>query len=154
MGRNRVTVRKRAFQQTKHRLDSVKGAEVGYLKGTTGGLQPYPDNAVTLASVASFHEFGTRRGLPPRPFLRPGVEAVKDEKRAIAKSIASVARGLTTGDAAGIVIGTIGKAKVQAHITKGGFTPLNPATIARKGSSKPLIDKGHLRAGVDARAKK
>lgn len=44
------------------------------------------------------------------------------------------------------------EAAVKENITAGGipFIPLKPATIKRKGSSKPLIDTGAMRRGVRA----
>ena len=36
------------------------------------------------------------------------------------------------------------KEKIQDKIRSGDFKPLKPETIRRKGSSKPLIDKGQM----------
>ena len=40
------------------------------------------------------------------------------------------------------------KADIKRKIVKGPFTPLKQATIRRKGSDKPLIDKGILRNSI------
>ena len=37
---------------------------------------------------------------------------------------------------------------VKDKIVNGPFVPNSPATIKRKGSSRPLIDTGHLRQSV------
>jgi hypothetical protein len=37
---------------------------------------------------------------------------------------------------------------VRKQIRNGHFVPLKPATIRRKGSSKPLIDTGQMMNGV------
>ena len=41
-------------------------------------------------------------------------------------------------------VGNYGASQVKRGIVNGNFTPNSPLTIARKGSSKPLIDKGDL----------
>ena len=38
--------------------------------------------------------------------------------------------------------------------TTGSFTPNKPATIKRKGSSRPLIDTGHLRQSITSKVVK
>ena len=44
--------------------------------------------------------------------------------------------------------GVIGVRAVQDKIMTGPFAPLQPRTIARKKSSRPLIDTGQLRQAV------
>lgn len=45
-------------------------------------------------------------------------------------------------------IGNYIEGLVKKKIKNGPFVPLSPATINRKGSSKPLIDTGHLRQSI------
>ena len=41
-------------------------------------------------------------------------------------------------------LGEMTKGDVQTEIRSGDFAPLKPATIKRKGSSRPLIDTGQM----------
>lgn len=41
-------------------------------------------------------------------------------------------------------VGNYGASQVKKGIINGNFTPLHPVTIARKHSSKPLVDHGDL----------
>ena len=41
-------------------------------------------------------------------------------------------------------VGNYGASQVKKNIINGNFTPLHPVTIARKHSSKPLVDHGDL----------
>lgn len=45
-------------------------------------------------------------------------------------------------------LGVFWEGKIKQTFRDGVFAPLRPATIARKGSSKPLIDSGQLRQSV------
>lgn len=102
----------------------------------------------SLVQIAAKHEFGAG-GMAQRAFLRPGVEKSRDR---IAKAIEmgllnsdDVADGLEQGlDAAGVVA----VAGVQEFITELKSPENSAATIAKKGSSNPLIDTGNMRQSV------
>lgn len=83
--------------------------------------------------------------IPARPWLEPGVnEGVKAYLDAIEKG---AEKGQNLNEILH-VIGVLAVAKVQEYMTQ-LRTPANaPSTIARKGSSSPLIDSGELRASV------
>jgi hypothetical protein len=115
---------------------------------------------LTNADIGLFHEMGAsgvslgRSGaesgaIPERSFLR----ATVDEKHAsITRLFVRVVRGaidqkinLKRG------LGLVGEKAVvwvKARIRKGIPPPLMPLTIARKGSSKPLIDTGQLLGSI------
>lgn len=113
--------------------------------GSTGGL--------SVAAVGGFHEFGMGNN-PERSFLRSWF----DEKEAdiadmMTKAEVGVYKGTTTQEQALERLGLRFVGEVQAKIV-GGIPPANdPATIARKGSSTPLIDTGHLKSAIKHKVK-
>jgi hypothetical protein len=94
--------------------------------------------------IASYHEFGTST-IPARPFLTSWFDARKgefaDEMQTVALRV--VRQGGTVDDALG-QLGSLYVGQIQAGIRAGIDPPLAEVTIARKGSSKPLIDTGQL----------
>lgn len=104
--------------------------------------------AATLAEVAAAHEFGTDK-IPQRSFIRATVDlkaaviAAEQEKLA-----AQVAEGKITPEVAMERLGAAVQGMVQTRIAEGIGPALKPATVARKGSDKPLVDTGQLRSSV------
>lgn len=108
---------------------------------------------ITNAELAFIHSEGSpARNIPPRPFLQPAIEANQDR-------IAELHRGLFKA----ALNGGAGRTEIELkkigmygqNIARDWFTnpsnhwpALRPATIARKGSDKPLIDTGQLRKSV------
>lgn len=112
---------------------------------------------IRLAHLAAVHEFGTlihhpngaEIPIPERSFLRAGIRRNKEKyKRLNRANLLKVLKGELTLEQALGQLGEVAKGDVQVEITDGSFAPLKPATIKRKGSSKPLIDSGQLRQGV------
>jgi len=84
--------------------------------------------------------------IPARPWLLPGVQSGNAEYLKVIKD--TVEDGGTLEQALNKV-GVVAVSKVQEYMTK-LRSPANAAsTIARKGSSNPLIDSGNLRQSVD-----
>lgn len=107
---------------------------------------------------AVWNEFGTRGGasgggwggpIPERPFMRNAVRSNQSKYKALLKSSAG---GLLSGKAQMRQtlsrLGIAAQGDVQAEITSLTSPPNSPVTIALKGSSKPLIDTGEMRAAV------
>lgn len=104
--------------------------------------------AATLAQVAAAHEFGTDR-VPCRSFIRATVDLKAAEIHATQESLVMlVATGKVTPEAAMERLGAFTQGLVQARIAEGINPPLAASTIARKGSSKPLVDTGQLRSSI------
>ena len=99
-----------------------------------------------IAARAAVHEFGTKdRKIPRRSFMRTSFDEQNKElmgkiNKLINKFLLS--RGLTGNFLKSM--GLFMKEKIQDKIRSGDFKPLKPETIRRKGSSKPLIDKGQM----------
>jgi hypothetical protein len=107
---------------------------------------------LTVADVGSFHEFGL--GVPQRSFIRGWFdEAVgSGELGALLSAQLKLAvAGKVTLDQALERVGLKVEAGVKKRITQRIPPPLAPSTIAKKGSSVPLIDTGQLRASIRAK---
>jgi hypothetical protein len=108
------------------------------------------DADLTLAQLGMIHEYGAPAAhIPERPFLRPALRNGQPQlARASGKLLFEVQNGTLTKFAALSRLGLLGVRLVQENIVHGEFTPLKPATIKRKGSSKPLIDTGQMMQSV------
>lgn len=149
----KVTDSDRGLKELRARLAALKGARVrvGVLadapKRPHAGEEP---SEMTLVEVAAVHEFGApARGIPQRSFIR----ATVDEKRAdVAKLqevlLGNVTKGKMTADQALDAMGAKVAAWCKTRIAAGIAPPLKPETVARKKSSKPLVDTGQLRSSI------
>lgn len=115
---------------------------------------------VKMAQLGAFHEFGTldrfgvaghagTKGVPRRSFLRDTLdENSKDYGRDLERGIKRLLDGQTTITR---MLGLVGEqivADSKKRIVNGIGPALRPATIASKGSSKPLVDTGQLSASI------
>ncbi len=114
----------------------VSSVEVGFFEGSR-----YQETGTPVTTVAAANEFGTQRGILERPFFRNAVnsfdladwlEVNVDHRKLVIQPPAARRLGLTV------------KAKIQNSIRELKTPPNASATVARKGSSNPLIDTGTL----------
>jgi hypothetical protein len=89
-------------------------------------------------------------GVPERSFIRAYVDAnavqIGNDLRQAAKQIIL---GKLTNEQAATLIGLKHAAGIQKYLSDGRVTPpLSAFTIAKKGSSTPLIDTGQLRSAI------
>ena len=122
--------------------------------GVLDGERPHGDDAVSILEVAVFNEFGTAT-IPERSFIR----AWFDENEAglrqdLVKLMQSVVRGQRTPDQILELLGQRCVGQIQARIAAGIAPDNAPSTVARKGSSTPLIDTGALRSSISYRVEK
>lgn len=97
------------------------------------------------------HEAGVpSRNIPPRPVLQPAL-GQKDVKKSMGRCMRqAMFDAIVKGDTRGAEkemnkAGMIGRDACKKYITDGThLAPNAPSTIARKGSSTPLIDTGAL----------
>lgn len=153
-----VDVKKNLWPVIKANLSLARGsfAAVGF-PGDSAKSQEMREEGYTNVDIAIVHEFGTPPGvtprIPSRPFMRqafgPGQKR-RDIQQAGQQLLGMITEGKMSTKIALERLGTMGVAAVKDEITKPGtpFAPNSPATIARKKSSKPLIDTGMLRAAV------
>lgn len=145
-----VVDRDRGLKGWRDRLRTLGRREVA-----VGILGPKADAAEddgpkTVLFVATIHEFGAPRAkIPARSFVRAYVDENSSKIKALqSKLFVDVLAGKLTPDAALDRIGAVVAAGMQARISRGIDPPLSPKTIARKGSSKPLINTGQLRSSI------
>jgi hypothetical protein len=156
--RNRVIDRDRGWRKKRANAESVKGAHVkvgviaalGEKPKEERGPSDIPQKAdVTVAEVAFWNEFGTKR-VPARSFIR----STHDESRQkIARMKARLAKLIIDGKmdvkrALGI-LGEWMKARQIRKIDRLRTPPNEPSTIRQKKSSNPLVDLGQLKQSID-----
>lgn len=120
------------------------------------GAESHADTPLTVAQVGAIHEFGI--GVPERSFVRGyanghAKEIQKATKKAAERSVARNGDPARELDRLGLEIA----AGMQENISNGGkppFKALAAATIAGKGSSKPLIDTGQMRQSIRHKVEK
>lgn len=124
------------------KVTAKEKVRVGFLEGAT-----YPDGT-PVALVAAVQNFGAPKvGIPPRPFFS---NMVKDETPRLGKVTAAALQA--TDYQAGEALKMIGEhvaGALRQSVVDTNSPPLKPATIARKGFSKPLVDTGHMLNSVD-----
>lgn len=108
------------------------------------------DSDLTLGEVARINEFGSNDGrIPERPAFRMGiVHGMKHFNRLNKRNLLLVAEGKKPLQQALQELGLMGAARVKIEIRQGDFEPNAPSTIAKKGSSRPLIDTAQMRQSV------
>lgn len=115
------------------------------------GEEGLSNRDITVGEVGVVNEFGSAdKRIPERSFIRSTTD---DERRRVNAMIARlkipVLVGLLSTRKALSIVGVYMKGRIQNKIAT-LQTPSNaPSTIARKGSSNPLIDKGQLRQKID-----
>lgn len=107
----------------------------------------HEDTKATVGQIASYHEFGL--GNPERSFIRSTVDEKTTRIAAMAKRLmGSVIDGHQTTHKALDLLGAYIHGQIIANINR-GIPPANaPSTVARKGSSKPLVDTGQLKGSI------
>lgn len=108
------------------------------------------DGKATLATVALANEFGTENGhIPERSFIR---KTLRERKADIAKRKRDAVKRIIDGKSEPArELGLLGQyvaSQIRATIRTSVPPPNAPSTIARKGSSRTLIDTGRLLNGV------
>jgi hypothetical protein len=113
------------------------------------GSAPEGNDGTTVLDVALFNEFGTE-DIPARSFIAGWSDENAAENRerlrkigeaVVAGKLPSIEQGLDR-------FGLVSAAGAQARIVA-GIEPENaPLTIARKGSSTPLVDTGVLKSAI------
>lgn len=143
----------RIVRKTHRKLKPIRDKKARVKVGFPSG-QASADNV----AKAIYNEFGTRGGasgggwggpIPERPFMRNAMRSNQAKYTAALRASApKILDGSTDGDIVMRKLGILAQGDIQAEITSLSSPPNSPVTIARKGSSKPLIDTGEMRAAV------
>lgn len=134
-------------------LNATKGSFVTVgIQGEEAQIERTNDEGKTLnlSTIATINEFGSSDGrVPARSFLRSTFDERRDELRNVQRSaLAKVMAGQLTAEQGLGLIGLWLSSAVKKKITDLKTPPNAPRTIARKGSSNPLIDTGQMRASI------
>jgi phage gpG-like protein len=127
-------------------------ARVGLL-GADGSAPHDHKSDLTNAELGLIHEFGSfEADIRARSFLRMPLETKQDE---LVQAMGSglVKEAINKGDTKKVykILGMAAEGIVKDAFRTSGYgqwPPNTPETIAKKGSSKPLIDEGTLMASV------
>jgi len=126
----------------------IKKMDQAHIKAGLQAGDMADDGSTTLAEIGAWNEFGTRH-IPERPFVRAAVDSNRDRYTRI---FANEARKIMAGErSVSVSLGLIGQlvtSDIQKKITEISTPPNAPGTVARKGSSNPLIDTGRMRQSV------
>lgn len=125
---------------------------VGVLASKGGDEQHDEKSGLTLLQIAAIHEFGSpAANIPERSFIRLTLAAMDEELQEVLRKLARkvVMEGMEVETALAI-LGQWCVAQIRGTITGSNeafaplWDPLKPATIAAKGSDRPLVDTGRL----------
>lgn len=125
-------------------------------KGPTAVDVGFPEGAVKSEIIdrAVYNEFGTTR-IPERPFMR---NAMRDNRPKYVAAVRAMTPLIIEGKMTLVValnrLGIMAQTDIKEEISTLTDPPNAPSTIAKKGSSKPLIDTGEMRDAVTWRIKK
>lgn len=138
-----VTDDDRILQTIKTNLEELASLTIKVgVQGDEAAEQYGDEKDVTVADVAVFNEYGTGR-IPARPFMRETIEQTDNWAAESVKVHNAVIDGKDPYEVAEL-LGQKAASDVQDAIYDGDFVPNSPATIKKKGSSKPLIDTSQL----------
>lgn len=109
--------------------------------------------AINMASLALIHERGSAaNNIPARPFMKQTRQRVEGRfARLLRRLYKQVVNGKVNPQNGLAKLGVDYEGEMKNTFTVGQFVPNKPATIKRKGSSRPLIDTGHLRQSITSK---
>lgn len=139
----KVTVDDRVWREIKKRLARLaRGAAKVGIVGADAGAD---HGGSTNAEIGAAHEYGTE-SIAQRSFIRQTFEKKRADMIRLKAALAKRVIEMTLEPEAAIgLLGAWGAGAIKATITRDGeFAPLKPATIARKGSSRPLVDSAQM----------
>lgn len=103
---------------------------------------------LNMAQIAAQNEFGTAT-IPQRSFIRTAWdENLRFIENLVERQVGLIIDRTQTPQESFAIIGNSLVALIQRKIYQIRTPPNSPVTIARKGSSKPLIDFGQMVASV------
>lgn len=128
---------RRVLQGMAEKLKRPATVRVGFLEGAT-----YPDGT-PVAMVAAIQNWGApRAGIPPRPFF---TNMIADKQDSWGPATAELlARNDYDATATMTLVGEGIAGQLRQAIVDTNEPALAESTIKRKGSSKALVDSGHM----------
>jgi hypothetical protein len=165
-----VKIVDRGWNDMIRRMEKLKhmASKVGYPHS-----EETDENGTSVLYIASVHEFGcnieitdkmrnylhsigihvkndtTHIHIPMRSHVRSAYdEDLKKLTRMAELELGLIVDGKSTAEQSIARLGEYHAGVIKKKITDGPFVKLHPATIERKRSSRPLVDKGQMRASV------
>lgn len=130
------------------RLDGAKGLVLTVGVHGPEGETEEPDSKLTVLDIGTIHEYGLGHN-PERSFIRAWADENKTENEQSLKRIGeAVVKGTFSAEHGLNRTGLLFVGEIQERIVAGIAPPLDPRTIARKGSSTPLIHTGQLKSSI------
>ena len=139
--------------QAQLRLANKSKVAVGFPSDSPGSTASH-GNGMNNVQVALANEIGSAPGVrpvvPSRPFVKQAFSGSKRDPflRNMKKMLGMISQGNMSTLIALERIGRMGESRVKEEITHGQFAPNTAFTVNKKGSDKPLIDSGKMRAAV------
>ena len=147
-----VEDRDRGLRKIQRNVRAFAGLELAIgIQGPEAGAIEHDADDLTNVELGAIHEFGAPgAGIPERSFIRSTFDAKIKQWIGQLEKVGKTIYSTGTGDpkrALGI-LGEKAVSDMRNTINRGIDPPLKPATVARKGSSKPLIDSGQLKNAI------
>lgn len=120
---------------------------IGVLGEEGKGAGKMKHTIATIKEYAIFNEYGTSRGIPPRPFFRQSVmteNSIKIIKSFMEEQVRQIIQGNITGQDYLENVGTFVVKRIKSTIKNGNFTANKESTLKRKKGSSPLVDTRSL----------
>lgn len=118
--------------------------------GVHGDASQRTDGGPSQQLIAAANEFGTSDGrVPERSFIRSTIDSRRNDiANLTTKVLGQIADGKRTAEDAAEIVGQFTTAAIKKTMTDLDSPPNAPSTIAKKGSSNPLLDTLQLRNAV------
>lgn len=141
----RVATRDRGLLAFRRALATAGASAVAVGIHEDAGM--HKDSGLSMAELAAIHEFGLGN-VPERSFLRSWASERGEEL--VIERAKMIESDLLKGQATQTLnkLGLLAVGEIQQRMALGTPPPNTDATIARKGSSVPLIDTGALRQSI------
>jgi len=138
------------WERIRKSLEVLRRAGSTVKVGVLGNTASASHGGINNVDLAAVHEFGsTSRGIPERSFLRAPYDENRDRYyEMLGVGLRNVIEGKLTVEKVLGIVGLKMESDFKARIVAGIPPPLKPETIARKGSSTPLIDHGQLLGAI------
>ena len=115
------------------------------IQGSKAAEQHGTDDGLTNVQLGTHHEFGApNANIPQRSWLRSTFDENRKKYEKLMFDASKKSLDVLDPLAPFVIAGEIARGDVIKKIKAGIDPPLKAATIARKGSSTPLIDEGIL----------
>ena len=129
--------------------------KVGYGPWSGGVEGEGAEAGLTKVAIAVWNEYGTSsygfKHIPSRPFMQQAFNKRIEEIKEVSASLhLQYLNGEISEKQALARLGEWYAGEIKEEILSGDFTPNAASTVAKKGSSRPLVDTGlNLLGGVD-----